>query len=76
MVYMIAPYLELHVKVLLSKSQDANSSFRLAQVVVDADERLHSSFRAAGILMLLVVQSFCKGVALLSQRTQSPATCK
>jgi len=53
------------VKVLLSQSEDADSSFRLAQVVVDADEGLHCRLWAALVLMLLVMQRLGKRVALL-----------
>ena len=66
--------LELHVELLLCQGEDAYSRLRLPQLVVDADESLHSGFRAAGVLVLLVVQRLGKGMALLSQRTQSPAT--
>ena len=66
--------LELHVELLLRQGEDTDSSLGLAQLVVDADESLHSGFRAAGVLVLLVVQRLGKGMALLSQRTQSPAT--
>ena len=61
---------------LLCQSEDANCSFRLAQMVVDADEGLNCSFRAAGILMLLVVQRLGKGMALLGQRSQCSAVQK
>ncbi len=53
------------MKVLLGQSEDADSSFRLTKVVVDADERFHCRLRAALVLMLLVVQRLGKGVALL-----------
>ena len=53
------------MKVLLSQSENADSSFRLAQVVVDADEGFYCRLRAALVLMLLVVQRLGKGMALL-----------
>ena len=61
------------MKVLLSQGKDADSSFWLAQVIVDADQRLHCSFWAALVLMLLVVQRLGKCMTLLSQCPQSPA---
>lgn len=62
-------YLELHVQVLLSQGENANSGLRLAQVVIDADQSLHCRLRTALILMLLVVQGLGKRMALLGQST-------
>lgn len=63
---------EIKVKMLLGNCQDADSSFRLAQVVVDADEGLHCRLWAALVFQLLVVQGFGKRMALLCQGAQGP----
>ena len=57
---------------LLCHSEDSNGRLRLAQLVVDADESLHSSPRGGRVLVLLVVQRLGKGVALLSESAQRP----
>ena len=60
------------MQVLLSQRENSNSSLRLPQVVVDADEGLNCSLRAALVLVLLVVQRLSKGMALLCQGTKRP----
>ena len=66
-------HLQLHVKLGLGKGEDADGRFRLAQLVVDADERLHSSVGAGRVLQLLVVQRLGERMALLRQSAQRPA---
>ena len=66
-------YLQVHVQMLLSKSQNPNSSLWLSQVVVDADEGFHRRLRAALVFVLFVVQGFCKCMALLGQSPERPA---
>jgi len=73
------PRLQLHVQVLLRLGEDADGGLRLAQVVVDADQRLHRRAGRLVVLQLLVVQRLGERVALLSQRAQRPArgrSCK
>ena len=60
------------MQVLLSQGQNPDSSLRLAQVIVDADQGFNCSLGAALVLMLFVVQSFGKGMALLCQSTKRP----
>lgn len=69
------PYLEVHGQGALRNGEDANSCFRLPQLVVDGDEGLHRGLGRAAKLQLLVVQRLGEGVALLRQRAQRPAGC-
>ncbi len=57
---------------LLRHGQDSDGCLRLTQLVVDADESLHSSPGGGCVLILLVVQRLGKGVALLSEGAQRP----
>mmetsp|Transcript_40692 Transcript_40692/g.104165 ORF Transcript_40692/g.104165 Transcript_40692/m.104165 type:complete len:708 (-) Transcript_40692:575-2698(-) len=67
---LVPALLELHVQVLLRVLEHADRGLRLAQVVVDGDERLDGAVRVALELHLLVVQRLGKRVALLRQRAQ------
>ena len=67
------PDLELHVQVVLGDGQDADGGLRLAQLVVDADERLDRGLGRGRKLQLLVVEGLRERVALLRERAQGPA---
>ena len=73
MMHTVSSHLQLHVQLRLRERQDADGGLRLAQLVVDADERLHSRVRASRILQLLVMQRLGESMALLRKRAQSPA---
>jgi len=61
------------VQVLLRLGEDADGGLGLAQVVVDADQRLHCRAGRLVVLQLLVVQRLGERVALLRQRAQRSA---
>ena len=73
MMHSVSSHLQLHVQLRLRERQDADGSLRLTQLIVDADERLHSRVCTSRILKLLVMQRLGESMALLRKRTQSPA---
>ena len=73
MMHSFNSHLQLHVQLRLRERQDADGGLRLAQLIVDADERLHSRVCASRILKLLVMQRLGKSMAFLRKRTQGPA---
>lgn len=68
--------LELHVQDSAGVRKNAAGRLRLPQLVVDADEGLHRRLRRRRKFQLFVVQCLCKGMALLGQGTQRPASAK